>query len=112
MKKYAFKKLIAGISSLCVMAQALPAMSFAADTNVIYGDANEDGKVTLADAVLVMQALSNPNAYKLTAQGMDNADVYKRGDGVTPLTLSLYRNLIYRFLLHFRKAGRTAVKLL
>ncbi|MCM1506435.1 MAG: hypothetical protein NC177_04780 [Ruminococcus flavefaciens] len=48
------------------------------------GDANEDGKVTLADAVLIMQSLSNPNEYKLTTKGAYNADVCNTGDGVTP----------------------------
>ncbi|MDE6426328.1 MAG: dockerin type I repeat-containing protein [Ruminococcus sp.] len=51
--------------------------------DVIYGDANEDGKVSVADAVLIMQALSNPDEYKLTENGSKNADVVGNGDGVT-----------------------------
>ncbi|MDE6424627.1 MAG: dockerin type I repeat-containing protein [Ruminococcus sp.] len=43
------------------------------------GDANEDGKLNISDAVLIMQALSNPNDYQLTKQGAKNADV--NGDG-------------------------------
>ena len=43
------------------------------------GDANEDGKLSISDAVLIMQALSNPNDYQLTEQGAKNADV--NGDG-------------------------------
>lgn len=43
------------------------------------GDANEDGEVSLADAVLIMQALSNPDDFALTEQGRKNADV--DGDG-------------------------------
>ncbi|MCM1507738.1 MAG: dockerin type I domain-containing protein [Ruminococcus flavefaciens] len=54
------------------------------EDDILYGDANEDGKVTLADAVLIMQALSNPNNYKLSEQAQKNADVYGDGDGVTP----------------------------
>ncbi|MCM1505778.1 MAG: glycoside hydrolase family 9 protein [Ruminococcus flavefaciens] len=53
-------------------------------SNIRYGDVNEDGKVALSDAVLIMQALSNPNKYKLSAQGKLNADVVGNGDGVTP----------------------------
>lgn len=83
MKKYSVKKILAGISSLCVMAQALPLMGSAADTKTVYGDANEDGKISIADAVLIMQSLSNADQYKLTAQGTDNADVYERGDGIS-----------------------------
>ena len=53
---------------------ALPAPTLA-------GDANEDGKVSLADAVLIMQSLANPDDFQLTPQGMANAD--SDGDGVT-----------------------------
>lgn len=81
MKKYNIRKFIAGISTLCVMAQALPVMSSA--VNRMYGDANEDGETNIADAVLIMQSLSNPDDYKMTAEGLDNADVCNRGDGVT-----------------------------
>ncbi|MDE6036250.1 MAG: cellulase family glycosylhydrolase [Ruminococcus sp.] len=52
---------------------------------LLYGDANEDGDVSLADAVLIMQSLANPNEekYKLSEQGTKNADVVGNGDGVT-----------------------------
>lgn len=58
----------------------------------IWGDANSDGEVDIADAVLIMQAIANPDAYGLngsdpmhiTAQGVLNADVYETGaSGVT-----------------------------
>lgn len=48
------------------------------------GDSNEDGKISIADAVLIMQALSNPNDYKLSETGELNADVANHGDGITP----------------------------
>lgn len=48
-----------------------------------YGDANCDDEVTIADAVLIMQSLSNPDKYKLSERGIMNADVYNRGDGIT-----------------------------
>lgn len=47
------------------------------------GDANEDGEVNMADAVLIMQSLSNPSEYKLTERGKFNADICDTGDGVT-----------------------------
>lgn len=50
--------------------------------DVKYGDANCDGSVDVADAVFIMQTLSNPNDYKLTEKGMKNADVVAN-DGVT-----------------------------
>ncbi len=46
------------------------------------GDANEDGEVNMADAVLIMQSVTNPDKYKLTTQGAANADV----DGVSGVT--------------------------
>ena len=48
------------------------------------GDANVDGDVNMADAVLIMQSLSNPNEYKLSEQGLINAD-YNDDGGVTAL---------------------------
>ena len=53
------------------------------------GDANCDGQVDLSDAVMIMQALANPNKYgidgtaehHLTEQGKANGDM--NGDGLT-----------------------------
>ena len=55
----------------------------------VKGDANCDGQVDLSDAVMIMQALANPNKYgidgtaevHLTEQGKANADM--NGDGLT-----------------------------
>lgn len=49
----------------------------------LYGDSNNDKSVTIADAVLIMQSIANADEYKLTAQGMANADVVGNNDGVT-----------------------------
>ncbi len=43
--------------------------------NVYYGDANCDGKVTVADAVAVLQFIANQTKYPLTADGLVNADI-------------------------------------
>ncbi|MDO4864785.1 MAG: glycoside hydrolase family 9 protein [Ruminococcus sp.] len=51
--------------------------------DVLYGDANVDKKVTIADAVAILQHLGNKDKYGLKAQGLVNADVYDNGDGVT-----------------------------
>ena len=61
------------------------------DGKVQYGDANVDTEVNLADAVLVMQALANPDKYgikgtdknHLTEQGELNADCEGNGNGLT-----------------------------
>jgi endoglucanase len=57
----------------------------------LWGDANCDGTVNLADAVLVMQSIANPSKYGLTGsednhiteQGQANADVSGNSDGIT-----------------------------
>lgn len=51
----------------------------------LLGDANEDGELSLSDAVLIMQSLSNPDTFQLTPQGKANADIYGDGDGVTAM---------------------------
>ena len=56
-----------------------------------YGDVNCDGQLDLSDAVLIMQALANPNKYgengsdsrHITRQGLLNADCSGNNDGVT-----------------------------
>lgn len=49
--------------------------------NSIDGDANCDNDMNMADAVLIMQSLANPDKYNITTQGKFNADT--NGDGVT-----------------------------
>ncbi|MDE6427317.1 MAG: dockerin type I repeat-containing protein [Ruminococcus sp.] len=50
-----------------------------------YGDSNSDGKVNIADSVLIMQCLANPDEFKMNAEQADAADVYNRGDGITTM---------------------------
>ena len=58
---------------------------------IIYGDSNEDGKVDISDAVLVLQAIANSDKYgvngfdpsHITERGFINADCNKNRDGVT-----------------------------
>lgn len=47
----------------------------------IDGDANTDDELTIADATLIMQFLTNKDEYDLTEQGVYNADLDK--DGIT-----------------------------
>ena len=53
--------------------------------DVKFGDANQDNSVNVADAVLIMQSLSNPTDYKLSETGAKCADVVNNGDGVTAM---------------------------
>ena len=51
--------------------------------DVIYGDANCDGNVSVSDAVSILQYLANATDFPLSEKGKNNADVYARGDGIT-----------------------------
>lgn len=61
------------------------------DDDVLWGDADCDGEVYINDAVLVMQAIGNPEVYgengsdpsHITTQGIKNADVYENGTLLT-----------------------------
>ena len=52
-------------------------------TVTLYGDANNDGRVSIADATAILQSLGNPDKYGLSKQGAANADVTGNGNGVT-----------------------------
>ena len=96
MKKASLQKMLAGFTAICSVASAMPVSNVttaaAASTNVVYGDANCDGKVDLSDAVMILQSISNPDKYgvngssesHITAQGVLNGDVYANGTGLTP----------------------------
>lgn len=109
MNKISMKKIAAGVSSAFVMASAMPSVSVpamaAGETASVpnYGDANCDGEVHINDAVLIMQAIGNPDAYgengtdptHITKAGKDNSDVSNRGDGLTNLdALAVQKYLI------------------
>ena len=49
----------------------------------LIGDANLDEKVTVADAVAILQSIGNKDKYELKTQGALNADCCDPGDGVT-----------------------------
>ena len=48
-----------------------------------FGDANNDGVVSIADATAIYQAIGNPDKYGLSEAGKANADVAGNGNGVT-----------------------------
>lgn len=48
----------------------------------LWGDANYDNEVSVSDAILILQNISDPTNYPISAQGMINADVYLNGDGI------------------------------
>ena len=48
-----------------------------------WGDTNCDGNLELADAILIMQSLANPDKYSISEQGRLNGDVDKSTKGLT-----------------------------
>ena len=64
----------------------------------VWGDTNCDGTVELADAILIMQNLANPNKYSITEQGKLNGDVDTAVKGLT----SNDALRIQEYLLHLR----------
>ncbi|WP_296575813.1 dockerin type I repeat-containing protein [Ruminococcus sp.] len=53
------------------------------DPYALDGDVNCDGTVDMADAVLIMQYLSNPNKFQLTDRGRLNGDIDGKNNGIT-----------------------------
>ena len=65
--------------------------SEAPDNGAVYGDANCDGELSMADAVIIMQYIANPDKFgvngtdknHITEQGKKNADITGKNDGIT-----------------------------
>jgi hypothetical protein len=61
------------------------------NNDILWGDANCDGGIDMADAVLIMQSLANPNKYgadgtdskHITSKGQEQADVDTSTKGIT-----------------------------
>ena len=75
-------------SDYCITLDELPDLKTypitgGTEEKTVYGDANCDGRVSIADAVLVMQYVADPKKHPITEQGKNNADVNNRGDGIT-----------------------------
>ena len=50
---------------------------------VLSGDANGDKKVSVADAVAILQFIGNKDKYPITGEALANADCFDPGDGIT-----------------------------
>jgi hypothetical protein len=74
-------------------------------SNRVYGDANCDSNVDMADVVLIMQALANPNKYgikgtdenKMKEQGQLNADVIGHNGLTTDDALAIQMYLLGKY---------------
>jgi len=52
-------------------------------SGILWGDANDDGKIDSADVVASAAYVGNPDKNPLSEQGLKNADVHNNSDGVT-----------------------------
>lgn len=85
--------LLSGLLSACLIVSATPLISAAETFPKSIGDVNKDGSVTVSDAVAILQYVANRDKYALDSESLNRADVYKRGDGVTPrdaLSIMMY----------------------
>ena len=79
MKNFNAKKLIAVLSSAAMIAGALPSAATAVQAadagtvSTLIGDANNDNKITVADAVTILQFVANKDKYNLEGQLLLNA---------------------------------------
>ncbi|MCM1529263.1 MAG: cellulase family glycosylhydrolase [Alistipes sp.] len=53
--------------------------------DILWGDANDDGIVDIADATLILQNIGNGDKYKLSETGARNADLVDNGGGITAM---------------------------
>jgi len=87
MKQRNLKKIISGISALCVVSTMMPACNYSkaseGDSSIIYGDIDGSGKVEISDAAKIMSYVANTDKYSLSESQKNLADVYQRGDGIS-----------------------------
>ncbi len=91
-------------SDYCITLDKLPNNLYSSEEILPkWGDANCNGEVRLNDAVLVMQAIGNPDVYgingtdksHITEKGIKNGDVSGNGDGLTNMdALAIQKYLI------------------
>ena len=79
------KVISAGVTTALTTASTTETTVTSADAPAVslYGDANLDKKVSVADAVAILQSIANKDKYALKSEGRANADCYDPGDGVT-----------------------------
>lgn len=77
-----------------------------ADTEYLYGDANCDSEINLADSVIILQSLSNPDKYgingtssnHMTRQGEKNADCSGSENGITTMDALAIQKFILKLI--------------
>ncbi|SEK36744.1 hypothetical protein SAMN02910353_00570 [Ruminococcus sp. YRD2003] len=84
------KKTLAALSAIAMLASnpsissgVVYAEEITENPEIVYGDANCDGKTTVADATSILQSIANKDKYKLSPQGKINGDIIDPGQGIT-----------------------------
>lgn len=65
---------------------------------VVDGDSNGDGVVNLADAILILQSIGNPDKYRISESHLEAADVYQRGSGITSMDALYIQKYLLRLI--------------
>ena len=106
-------RMLTAVMLSCMLGTAAAVSTTASAASAVpnYGDANCDSEVNLADSVLIMQSIVNPDNYTLSAESADNADVFNRGDGVTnsdALTIQRFKlNLVDKLPVSYKDSPET-----
>ncbi len=65
------------------------------------GDVNCDGIIDMADAVMIMQYLSNPSKFQLSDRGRFNGDIDMTGNGITITDVMAIQNRLLNLNQHY-----------
>lgn len=63
-----------------------------------YGDATCDGSINVEDVVMILSYTVDPNGCDITPEGMNNSDVYQRGDGINSSDAASVQKLIVKII--------------
>ncbi len=77
-----------------------------APNNIMQGDADCNGSIDISDAVLIMSYIANKESFTISEQGILNADVYQRGDGISLGDAVLIQKVLAK-LDHFEELPET-----
>lgn len=66
---------------------------YVTEAAVVYGDANGDNKVTLADALTILQFIANEEKYPMDEKQQKAADCFNTGDGITAMDAMAVQSL-------------------
>lgn len=82
--KPAFYSIVDGLEPIITTTTTTTTTTTINDEEVIYGDANGNKTIEIADAVFILQGIADPSnsEFKLSGQALKNADCYNPGSGI------------------------------